>query len=281
MRWFRHLSGGTGPLVLEAQRRAVHVEGDDDLRPANSTERIAIIAHWAADARVGRSASELTRAVLANGYDVVFVSTAQGPGPLEWAGGRPPRVTVLRRPNIGYDFGSWATALERYPAIAASTHVLLLNDSLVGPFQPIDHLLEGFHRSAADVWGLTDTTQFCHHLQSYCLGFKGRCLLESPLSLFWLNVRVEESRDEVIWRNEIGLSRLLERERFVTDVAIPYWRVVGEGENPTILGWRDLLDRGFPFVKRQLVRQPDIAPDGVQVPAEIRRHFGVELDEWL
>ena len=267
--------------MLEAQQSGVRIEGDDRQRPAHSTDRCAVLAHWAPSARVDRSTTELTRALLANGYEVVFVSAAEGAQPLEWVGGRPAAITVLRRPNLGYDFGSWATALDRYPAIASTPHVLMLNDSLLGPFGPIDHLLEHFHRSAADVWSLTDSTQFFHHLQSYCLGFKGRRLLEAPLASFWRTIRAEESREGVIWRNEIGLSRLLDRERFVIEAAIPYWRVVTESQNPTILGWRGLLDKGFPFVKRQLLREPHVAPDGLLVRAEVRRRFGVEVDEWL
>jgi lipopolysaccharide biosynthesis protein len=281
MRWVRRLTSRRRPLVLDAQGSAVHVEGDEHLPTAAPTGRIAVVAHWTPDTRVSRSAGELTRALMSNGYRVIFVSTAEGPDPLDWEGGRPPDVTVLRRPNVGYDFGSWATALHRYPAIAATAHVLMLNDSLVGPFGPIGHLLDHFDRSAADVWGLTDTTQFSHHLQSYCLGFKGGSLREPPLARFWSDVRVEASRDEVIWRNEIGLSQLLDRERFVTEAAIPYWRVVKDGQNPTILGWRKLLDQGYPFVKRQLVQQPHVAPDGAQVPAEIQRRFGVRVSEWL
>jgi len=281
MRWFRRLSGGRRPRVITAQRDAVRIEEDDHLRSSGPNARTAIIAHWSPDGRADRSTSALTNAVLANGYEVVVVSTAQSTQPLEWAGGRPAGITVLRRPNIGYDFGSWATALEHCPRIAVSTHVLMLNDSLVGPFQPIDDLLEHFHQSPADVWGMTDTTQFRHHLQSYCLGFKSRRLLEAPLARFWRSIRVETSREGVIWRNEIGLSRLLERERFVVDAAIPYWRVVADSQNPTIVGWQRLLDEGFPFVKRQLVREPYLAPDGLQVRAEIQRRFGVNVDDWL
>ncbi len=281
MRWVRRLASGGRPLVLEAQRSAVHVEGDEHMRSSSSTERVAVFAHWAPGARVSRSAAELTRSLTGHGYRVVVVSTAEGSGPLSWEGGMPPDLTVLRRPNIGYDFGSWATALDRYPAIAATEQVLMLNDSLLGPFGPISHLLDHFDRSAADVWGLTDTTQFYHHLQSYCLGFKGRSLLESPLARFWLDIRIEASRDDVIWRNEIGLGQLLDRERFVTEAAIPHWRVVKDGQNPTILGWRKLLDHDYPFVKRQLVQEPHVAPDGPQVPAEIHRRFGAQVSEWL
>lgn len=187
---------------------------------------------------------------------------------------------MLRRPNIGYDFGSWATALERYPTIADCDHVLMLNDSLIGPFHSIEHLLNRFHASRADVWALTDSTQFHHHLQSYWMGFTRRCLREPPLVGFWHAIRSWASRDEVILHNELGLSRLLEHESFVTEAAIPYWRVVKENENPTILGWRALLDHGFPFVKRQLLREPHLAPDGAQVVPEIWRRFRIRVDEW-
>jgi lipopolysaccharide biosynthesis protein len=279
MNWARRWLGTGHPLVLDAQRSQVRVEADDEPHPRFSG-RTAILAHWASDGRVGRSASELTKAVRDAGYTVVVVSTAPGGTPLDWTGGRLPGVVVLRRPNIGYDFGSWATALEHYPSIADSDHVLMLNDSLVGPFHSIEHLLDHFHASAADVWGLTDSTQFHHHLQSYCLGFTRQSLRKPPLVRFWRGIRSWASRIEVIQANELGLSRLLANEHFVTEAAIPYWRVVKENENPTLLGWRRLLDLGFPFVKRQLLLEPDVAPDGSHVRVEIWRRFGVRIDEW-
>lgn len=258
----------------------MRAEGDDELGRLVSPRRVALVAHWAPDRRVGRSACGLVGALVGHGYTTALVSAAPGPEPLEWATGRPPNVTVLRRPNIGYDFGSWAAALHRYPAITAGSHVLLWNDSLAGPFGPIDHLLRLFDVSAADVWGLTDTSQFTHHLQSYCLGFRNGSLGEAPIARFWRALPVECSRDEAIWRYEIGLGRLLHRERYVVEAAISHDRVVEEGQNPTIIGWRRLLDEGFPFVKRQLLRQPDLAPDGGLVRGELLRRFAIDLDDW-
>ena len=282
MRWMRRRLGGVAPRVLDIQPRGtVRVEGDERIGASAPGDRVAVVAHWAPEARVGRSAAALTEALTVHGYNVLFVSAAPGNTPLAWTDGRPRSITILRRSNIGYDFGSWATALDRYPTIAASEQVLLINDSLAGPFGPIGHLLQQFDQSAADVWGMTDTTQFSHHLQSYCLGFKGGCLREPPLARFWHDIGAEASRDDVIWRNEIGLAQLLARERFVMDAAIPHWRVVADGQNPTIIGWRRLLDHGFPFVKRQLLRHPELAPDGADASAEVERRFGVAVDGWL
>ena len=266
--------------VLEAQRPDVRVEGVDHLAPIAALERVAVLAHWAPDCRIDRSVAELASRLTRSGYRLLVVSTAAGTEPLAWP--EPiAEVTTIRRPNIGYDFGSWATALDRYPAIAGAEFVLMINSSLVGPFDSIDHLVHHFETTTADVWGITDSTQFGQHLQSYCLGFRGRTLLERPVVGFWKDIRVEGSRDAVIERNELGLSRLLRRERFVTGVAIPHWRVVGEGQNPVIVGWRRLLDEGFPFVKRQLLREPHVAPDGDLLPEELRRRYGVIAEEWL
>ena len=220
-------------------------------------------------------------ALVEAGYRVVVVSTSESPEPLDWGIDRPTGLTVLRRPNVGYDFGSWATAIDRYPVIAEARRVLLLNDSLVGPFTTIEPLLAKFHASAADVWAVTDTAQFEYHLQSYVLGFTGQTLREPPLQAFWRDVCVEASKDDVIWRYEIGLSRLLRRERYGVDVAISCRHLVPDGRNPAIIGWQGLLDRGFPFVKRELLTNPKVAPDGEMVPSELRRRFGVDVAEWV
>jgi lipopolysaccharide biosynthesis protein len=280
MSWIRRRVRVERPLVVESQQGAVRVEGVDHLASADPIDRVAIVAHWDEDGRVDRSTATLVAALIDHRYEVVLVSTAPDSGRLQGLDDAT-RITTLRRPNVGYDFGSWATALARYPGIAAAEHVLLLNTSMAGPFAPIDHLIRQFEESPADVWSMTDSTQFHAHPQSYCLGFRRRCLEERPMVRFWREIRVEASRDAVIRRYELGLGRLLEEERYVVDVAIRSWKVVADGQNPTIVGWRRLLDLGFPFVKRQVLREPAVAPDGLMAPAELLTRFGVAVDEWL
>ena len=96
---------------------------------------------------------------------------------------------MLRKPNVGYDFGSWSVALQLIPEIASADRTLLVNDSMIGPFTPLEPILAKFDSTAADVWALTDTKQFGHHLQSYFLGFCNGVLAERPLGAFWGNIR--------------------------------------------------------------------------------------------
>lgn len=274
-------SRARGPRVLDANGSSVSVEGDDDLAAVAAPEKVAVFAHWSRSPRLSKSVATTVMALVDAGYRVVVVSTAESPEPLDWGIDRPTGLTVIRRPNVGYDFGSWATALHRYPVIADAQRVLLLNDSIVGPFTTIEPLLEKFQASAADVWAVTDTTQFEYHLQSYVLGFSGQTLREPPLQAFWRDVSVEASKDDVIWRYEIGLSRLLRSERYGVDVAIPWRHLVPDGRNPVIIGWKGLLERGFPFVKRELLTDPRVAPDGEMVPLELRRRFAIDVAEWV
>jgi len=281
MRGLFRRSGPRGPHVLDVNGSSVSIEGDEDLATATGLDRVAVLAHWSRSARLTRSVTATVMALIEAGYRVVVVSTSESAEPLDWGLDRPTGLTVLRRPNVGYDFGSWATAIDRYPVIAKARQVLLLNDSLVGPFATIEPLLAKFHASAADVWAVTDTAQFEYHLQSYLLGFTGGTLGEPPLQAFWRDVSVEASKDDVIWRYEIGLSRLLRRERYGVDVAISCRHLVPDGRNPVIIGWQGLLDRGFPFVKRELLTNPKVAPDGEMVPLELRRRFAVDVAEWV
>jgi lipopolysaccharide biosynthesis protein len=268
------------PLVLDGQQNTtVEVDGCDLDRPLS---RVAILAHWATTSALSHSMCTLVGQLRASDYDIVVVSTAEVAGPLDWHGRSiPDRVSVLRRPNVGYDFGSWATALDRYPQIARAEKVLLINDSLVGPFQPIGPLLESFHGTRSSVWGVTESSQSGRHLQSYALGFSAATLTDPEVQRFWRCVRDEVSKPALIWRNEIGLSRLLLRRGLSIEAAFSPEDVGSPELNPSINGWRRLLDLGFPFVKRELLTNPSVAADALEVPEELKNRYDVDVADWL
>lgn len=262
----------------------VRVEhGTDPLtRDGWAPDRVAVLAQWSPDERVPRSTRVLVRELATNGYEVLVVSTSPAPGPLEWGPDGPgDGVVVLRRPNTGYDFGSWAVGLHRHPQVRSARRVLLLNDSMVGPFAPLAPLLADFDGAVGtDVWGLTDTLQFGHHLQSYVLGFRDGVLADRPLRAFWDGVRLQPDKQQIIFAYEIGLSRLLAREGYAARARFGQHLVVEPGLNPVILGWEGLLRAGMPFVKRQLLTEPEVAPDAHRVPEVVRELYGEELGEW-
>jgi len=269
------------PRAIDLARSGLSVERGGASSDALADGRVALLAHYSTLARVSLSFRTLVEEFLGAGYRVIVVSSATCPTELDWGSLELAETIVLRKPNYGYDFGSWAVALDRFPAVRAAEHVVLANDSLVGPFATIAPLLRSFERTRADVWGLTETLQFSRHLQSYFVGFRRGVLQERPLAHFWSDVRHYEDKNLVIHRNELGLGRLLQDEGYAVDAAFVAEQVVAAADNPTIIGWRRLLSGGFPFVKRELVRTPTLVSDGDRINASVKEIFGVDVQDWM
>lgn len=267
-----------GRLVLDEVLPLLSV----DLESANGAgERVAIIASYGEAVEATLSLAELVRELERSGYFVVVVRASAVMGPLVWPVGMTTNSIVITKPNIGYDFGSWAIGMALFPRLLSAPYVLLVNDSLVGPFESMRPMLLEFEGSDCDVWGVTNTTQILPHLQSYVLGFKDGILLDPSLKAFWSEVQVLEDKDSIIANYEVGLSRLLHEEGFISRAWFDSSVLVEEGLNPSLWGWRRLIGLGFPFVKRQLVTLPELVLDGQEIPGAIRHRFGINLNDWI
>jgi hypothetical protein len=152
--------------------------------------------------------------------------------------------------------------------------------------------------AAADVWGLTDSWQHRHHLQSYFLAFGPTALASPAFAEFWQDVRNVRSKLSVIHFYELRMTQrlqsaglscaavwdylsLLDSMREVSEApeaainlplqdkalhraaerAVERWRQ-RIATNPTHDLWLVLLEHEFPFIKRELLRfNPGRAPD--------------------
>lgn len=261
-------------------RTSVGVVETGDVRSLESSDRVALIASYGKSSRVSRSLAALCDALDALGYRVAVIRAGKGTEPLIWPASAS-RPVVVRRPNRGYDFGSWSAAMELFPGVVSCSYVLLANDSLVGPFGSLEPVVQDFEETFTPAWGLTSTEQFIPHLQSYFLGFRDGVLADPNVRRFWRSVRHEDDKTRIIQTYELGMSRMLYGEAIAYTAFLPSELLVAPGQNPTIEGWRQMLERGVPMVKRELVRKPTIVRDGKQIPDEIRRRYGVDLAEWL
>jgi lipopolysaccharide biosynthesis protein len=268
------------PLVLDEVAGQVRFE-HGSAADLGTPDHVAVIVHWAPSTSLSRSVTTLVNEFSSAGYRTVLVSSCGATGPLEWRGQRPADTIVLRKPNIGYDFGSWSVALHELPRIASANRVILTNDSMVGPFASLSGILQRFEESPADVFGMTDTRQYFKHVQSYFLGFTHGVLGDSPLAQFFSGVREEPTKWDVIRRYELGLNKLLRHEGYGVTTAFRADDVVPAGENPVIKGWWRLLDLGFPFVKKEILRTPEVAPRSEWVAREIQAVFGERIEEWM
>lgn len=250
-----------------------------------SMKKVAVVAQWSRSGVATRSLRELVRQLSHAGYGCVIVSTSDSSKPLVWPNGMPDGSVLYRRANIGHDFGSWAAMLHYHPEIAASERVILVNDSLVGPFSCLKPLILANEESRHKVWSLTESEEGgIHHLQSFFLGFSDGVLGRDPLYSFFEGVRAERSKSGVVARYEIGLSEVV-RSSTVTMGSHFQNRTLGvaAGSNPTHgrdSNWLKLMEAGFPFLKRSFVtsRSKDAMHSLVSKVDEL---YGVGLSEWL
>lgn len=212
------------------------------------------MAHWSTDPEPSRSVVAILRALASAGHETVLVSASGTRAPLgrvcSWAPSRPAlpeSTTILRRVNVGYDFGSWAAVLASFPGIRVADRVLLVNDSVIGPLTPLDPVMADFESCPEPIWGLVGSNQHRPHLQSFFVGYSGGVLDRPELRAFWSDIRVERRKSKVVRYNELGLAEVL-------DGAGIGWRAWFEPEpwrtaNPTLVGPGSLRERAMPFVK--------------------------------
>lgn len=258
------------------------LEAGPDRSVRTPLPKVAILAHYSEQPEVSLSVQTLCEQLAAGGYAVLVVSSSPDPAPLSWPRGLPAATSVYRRPNVGYDFGSWAATLEALPHLALADYVILLNDSLIGPFAPIAGILHDLETRTEDAVGLLDSRQEAYHLQSFWVGYRGGVLADPRLRRFWSDIRVEPTKKAIIDRYEIAGTRHLVTNGFAVGSTFPFALVVEDGLNPTSYGWRRLFYFGFPFVKREMVLEPppDVI-DGSAVREVVAERFGEDPLEWV
>jgi lipopolysaccharide biosynthesis protein len=156
---------------------------------------------------------------------------------------------ILVRENRGYDFGAWASALNELPVIRTSSLVALVNDSVYGPLNSFDDMLQRVRALDGDVIGVTESREFVRHFQSYLLFFRPKALNAAVFWHFWKNIRAG-GRIIAIYRYEQGLLATMERAGLRCAALFR----AHDARNPTLTRWRALIDEGFPYVKVGLLR---------------------------
>lgn len=241
--------------------------------------RLCLLAHYSEDGNISDCLVSYVRSLVAAGCDVVLVSAApsldaSAIDKLSRLG-----VGIILRRNVGYDFGSWRTAIRVFPGLAQKYKtVIFANDSVYGPFADIGVIIGEMESRNLDVWSLTSSVEFHPHLQSYFWAVSNNALCGGFFDFFWGQYyRYYSNRRRVIDCYELEFSRIAS-ERFglkvgaYVDVDKFDLTSLGIGRaskcNPTHhLALELLRDFNFPYVKRELLAKD---PFGVGVDPALR-----------
>ncbi len=162
----------------------------------------------------------------------------------------------IRRPNLGYDFGSWGS-LFSYPELTRNfDYLVFTNSSLIGPLTTPQIFISCMMELPSQVKAVSISNQIDHHFQSFMWGISKELLFNIEIDKFLKSFEsMPPDRQLIIEKGEIGLSK------YLRDIGITYEAVFPLGSschadlNPSIDGWKKLLESGFPYVKHSIVGQ--------------------------
>ena len=172
--------------------------------------RLAMFVHYDAEGEVAPRVLQTLDRLREAGLAILVVSNAGALRAEAEVALRARCAGILIRRNIGYDFGAMREGLHHWrEPIARAELLVIINDSVLGPFAPLAPLLERIDLARADVWGATDSVQRTRPLQTWFLAVGRRALDHPAWSRFWSGGRPVRAKAWVIGRYEVGLSRAL------------------------------------------------------------------------
>jgi len=148
----------------------------------------------------------------------------------------------------GYDFSAYTLALELVSTHSPGATVMILNDSVFGPFADLRPFV------AAARWDLTGFTASSleeNHVQSYAFLFHGMdpTRLEALRAVFYKDWAYSHG-DGAVYCQETRMARIASRSM---SVGAFYYSDGKTIDDPCLRRPFELLDAGFPFLKRSLL----------------------------
>ena len=116
---------------------------------------------------------------------------------------------IIQRENIGMDFCSYKAGVLELE-LKEWDYLLLANDSVYGPFYPLEETLCKAIASKASLYGICKSFEIAPHIQSFFMLFDQSAIQHSAFTKFWEDVSSLPNKQQIIQKYEIGLSQQLQ-----------------------------------------------------------------------
>lgn len=168
---------------------------------------IAIYAHYNPQGGISEMVIRQLEAIREAGFEIIMVSMSQIESEKDLEAACPLVRSIVVRKSFGRDFGAWHDIVQsNLDLMGAAEEILLINDSLLGPFAPLAPLIDSMRQSGEGLFGLTDSPDQEPHLQSYFLLFRGKTAISAILN-FMDALKLSFDKNTMIQRGELGLAR--------------------------------------------------------------------------
>lgn len=177
----------------------------------------------------------------------------------------------------GFDLSAYAIVLDLVTRFSAGADLLIVNDSLLGPFGDMSFIWE---RARWDVTGLTAYSYVENHVQSYLLAFRDVqpatvAALDPALSPRW----AYDDYSHVVFRQETMLARTAHRNGLRVG-ALWYGDGTRAGD-PSLWAAASMLREGSPFLKRALFSKHRGVHSDAGLAEILAAHSHPDENDWL
>lgn len=191
------------------------------------------------------------------GFDIVFVTTSNKISVENIEKLKKVANVVVRRKNIGHDFGSWVTGILKYNPKSLD-QVLIANDSVHSFPNKFEKAFNMNRIAEFDIYGVTSSFQINYHLQSYFIFFNKKVLESGDFLRFWENYKLVLIKDLVILNGEISLTQYFKRKGYkigcVAEENQDYGNILHKRIDPMQSCWKEVIvNYNVPFIKKSLV----------------------------
>ena len=166
-------------------------------------------------------------------------------------------IHIINGRHGEYDFGSYKRGyLYAYKKniLKDYNYLMLINDSVFGPFIDLENLVKNVEEKNTDVWGISKHLKDAineEHLQSYFISMKKKVYLSEEYYNFLTSVKKEEAKRKLVVNYEIGQSILF------NDLGLSIFSLLDSScksdesidNNVILFDPLCVLENGFPFLK--------------------------------
>lgn len=169
---------------------------------------------------------------------------------------------IYYRENKGFDAGGFKDALCGYigwQRVLSFDEVVLVNDSMFGPFRSMESIFQEMDRKALDFWGLGKSKDnfFLEHIQTYFLTIRSKMLHDCRFKEYWEAMPYYDTLGEVVNKYEVKFTEYFSSFGYKYDVLGDMesnYSEINPGNHYLQYGaiqYELIKKRNFPFLKRR------------------------------
>lgn len=175
-------------------------------------------------------------------------------------------LDIVLKDNVGYDFGAWKAGIDYLGnKLQDYEELVICNDSVYAPLFDLDDMFEKMGYKY-DFWGIIDSYEIKHHLQSYLMVFNKKVFCSDVFREFWDDYRLFQVKMNIVRKYEVELTQKLLGANFKMGVYLPYEKLnQSRTLNSTHYLYKELIrDFHCPLIKIGLLRDN---PNSVDISA--------------